>query len=106
MLLVRDFYTVGTKLVLRIRVGDDVSESRVATTVPVFLWLWLEVGFARLVAKALIGHVCERRSIGRNILSAIMDERKTIEKYMPTLVEVFVLLWKLLIEQVGEGFKV
>jgi hypothetical protein len=50
--------------------------------------------------------VCERRSIGRNILSAIMDERKTIEKYMPTLVEVFVLLWKLLIEQVGEGFKV
>jgi hypothetical protein len=56
--------------------------------------------------KALIGHMCARRSIGKNILSAMMDKRKTIEKYLLTLVEVFVLLWRLLIKQVDESFRV
>jgi hypothetical protein len=34
-LLMRGFYTVGTKMTLRTWVGDDVSGSRVATTIPV-----------------------------------------------------------------------
>jgi hypothetical protein len=33
MLSMRDFYMVGTKMTPRIRVGDDVSRSRVDTTV-------------------------------------------------------------------------
>jgi hypothetical protein len=35
MLPVRDFYMVKTKMTPRIRVGDDVLGSRVATAVPV-----------------------------------------------------------------------
>jgi hypothetical protein len=34
-LLMRGFYTVGTKMTLRTQVGDDVSGSRDATTIPV-----------------------------------------------------------------------
>ena len=34
MLHMRVFYIVGTKMMLRTWVGDDVSGSRVATTVP------------------------------------------------------------------------
>lgn len=35
MLPVRGFYMVKTKMTPRIRVGDDVLGSRVATTVPI-----------------------------------------------------------------------
>jgi hypothetical protein len=33
MLLMRGFYTVGTKKTMRTRVGDNISGSRAATTV-------------------------------------------------------------------------
>jgi hypothetical protein len=45
---VRDFYMVGTKMIPRIQVGDNISGSRVVTTVPVCCDYDLEIS---------VGHV-------------------------------------------------